>query len=591
MMSELKQLGRYEIVRVLGSGAMGIVYEGLDTRLNRQVAIKTIIKSALADSEQAADYSARFMREAQAVAKLNHANIVTVYDFGEEGDVAYFVMEFIQGNELKQFIDSGVRFPLSKSLNMMIKLLDALDYAHSQGIVHRDIKPANIMIDKAGKLKLTDFGVVKFVDSQEGTQAGTMVGTPGYMSPEQILGTGVSPKSDIFAAGVILYQLLTGKKPFVGDGVFIVQQKIVNEDPAPPSSIDATLPPFLDQIVSKALAKKPEQRYANASEFADDLKHCLSMDAAQQLGGKTSGLAGASQPDDERTVVSASGPRQVDEKTVVASSVKSAIENVKAEDVSLDKFLEERQKLDALFTDKFTRFITVMFTDLKGSTTIAENEGDMVSRMLIKHQNDIILPAVKENNGTFVKSIGDGTLSYFENALDALRTAIRIQQGMDALNMSKTFKFPVLVRIGMHSGKCVVEENDIAGDVVNTASRFESAADGGGILMSEDTYNALSDKSEIYCRFDKQVTLKGKKEPYNAYKAFWNPREIELDKKQGTQTPAAAAPASTSKWKLAVLIAIPILVVLILTLWQPVSSRLSAKDNVRSIEHSVNEPK
>ena len=281
---------------------------------------------------------------------------------------------------------------------------------------------------------------------------------------------------------------------------------------------------------------------------------------------------------------------QAFEKTVATSSGKSGADEAMTEDISLDKFLEEREKLDALFADKFTRFITVMFTDLKGSTTIAENEGDMVSRMLIKHQNDIILPAVKKNNGVFVKSIGDGTLSYFENALDAVRAAVHIQQGIDALNMAKTFKFPVVVRIGMHSGKCVVEENDIAGDVVNTASRFESAADGGGILMSEDTYNALSDKSEIYCRFDKQVALKGKKEPYNAYKAFWNPREIELDKKQGAQTPAAAS-ASTSKWKLAVLIAIPILVVLILTLWQPVASRLSAKDNVRSIEHSVNESK
>lgn len=578
-MSELKQLGRYEIVRVLGSGAMGIVYEGLDTSLNRQVAIKTIIKSALVDSEQAADYSKRFMREAQAVARLNHSNIVTVYDFGEEGDVAYFVMEFIQGNELKQFIDSGVRFSLSKSLGLMIKLLDALDYAHSQGIVHRDIKPANIMIDKTGKLKLTDFGVVKFVDSQEGTQAGTMVGTPGYMSPEQILGTSVSPKSDIFAAGVVLYQLLTGQKPFTGDGVFAIQQKIVNEDPPPPSSIDASLPPIFDQIISKALAKKPEQRYAHASEFADDIKRFLSTDAALQ-GDATPGLTGAALQADEKTVVTASGSRQTAEKTVVTakgspqaiektvvtSAVKSGAEEVKAEDVTLDKFLEERAKLDALFADKFTRFITVMFTDLKGSTTIAETEGDLVSRMLIKHQNDIVVPAIQDNHGVFVKSIGDGTLSYFENALDAVRTAVRIQQGMDALNMSKTFRFPVFMRIGMHSGKCVVEEHDIAGDVVNTASRFESAADGGGILLSEDTYNALSDKSEIYCRFVKQVTLKGKKEPFNAYKAFWNPREIELDKQgktDGANPETVAVPAKSSAGKLIWGIAVAVILLLL----------------------------
>lgn len=254
---------------------------------------------------------------------------------------------------------------------------------------------------------------------------------------------------------------------------------------------------------------------------------------------------------------------------------------------SMDAYLEERAKLDAEFANKYTRFITVIFTDLKGSTTIAENEGDMVSRMLIKSQSDILLPAIKENNGVFVKSIGDGSLSYFENALDALRAAARIQKEMDALNMSKKFKFPVLMRIGMHSGKCVVEENDIYGDVVNTASRFESSADGGGILISEDTYNALPDKSEIYCRFDKQVTLKGKKEPYNAYKAFWNPREIELDKTQSSQTPAPIAP--TSRKKLALLVAIPLLVVLALALWDIIKEKVSPGRDVRSIEHSVTE--
>ena len=599
-MSELKRLGRYEIVRVLGSGAMGIVYEGLDAKLNRRVAIKTIINSALVDSEQAADYSQRFMREAQAVARLNHSNIVAVYDFGEEGDVAYFVMEFIQGNELKQYLDSGVRFSLPKSLELMIKLLDALEYAHSQGIVHRDIKPANIMIDKVGKLKLTDFGVVKFVDSHEGTQAGTMVGTPGYMSPEQILGTSVSPKSDIFAAGVVLYQLLTGQKPFTGDGVFAIQQKIVNEDPAPPSSLDPSLSPVFDQIISKALAKKPEQRYAHANEFADDLKRCVSMNAPSQSGTaqadeKTIVTTGGSGQAVEKTVVTAKGVPQTYEKTVVTSPGERASTEVKTEDVSLDKFLEERQKLDALFADKFTRFITVMFTDLKGSTTIAETEGDLVSRMLVKKQSDIIMPAVKENNGVFVKSIGDGTLSYFENALDAVRAAARIQKGMDALNMSKTFKFPVFMRIGMHSGKCVVEENDIAGDVVNTASRFESAADGGGILLSEDTYNALSDKSEIYCRFVKQVTLKGKKEPFNAYKAFWNPQEIELDKqgKNAEASPqAAAAPAKSPGnkllWGLAV--AAVILVLVIVAKFSgssaPAESRHSISDSAAPAEKS-----
>jgi len=205
---------------------------------------------------------------------------------------------------------------------------------------------------------------------------------------------------------------------------------------------------------------------------------------------------------------------------------------------------------DHAVTGQQGQLITVMFTDIKGSTTINEMEGDLVSRNLIKIQSDIVQAAIKASNGIFVKSIGDGTLSYFKNALDAVRAAIQIQQEIDKLNMLRTFKFLVLMRIGMHTGQCVVEENDIYGDVVNTASRFESAADGGGILMSEETYQALPDKTEIYCRFAKQVNLKGKAVKFNAYKIFWNTREVELDKQdQLAKMMAAQAAQSNVKIK------------------------------------------
>lgn len=587
-MGDIKQLGRYEIVRELGRGAMGVVYEGLDSKLHRRVAIKTIIKNALVDPDVAADYSERFMREAQAVAKLNHPNIVTVYDFGEEGEMAYFVMEFIQGHELKQYLDSGVQFSLQKSLGYMIDLLSALDYAHAQGIVHRDIKPANVMVDQSGRLKLTDFGVVKMLDNVEGTSAGTMVGTPGYMSPEQILGTGVSPRSDIFAAGVILYQLLTWQKPFTGDGVFTIQQKIVNDDPVLPSALNGALPPVLDQIVGKALAKKPEDRYRSAREFADDLKRYLAG---------TSQPAGPAVQDDEKTIVGSAvaaektivtmaGGQPSAEKTLLTTGGKGGAGSIASAVDDMGSMLEEKDRLEAAIKEKFTKVITVMFTDLKGSTTIAENEGDLVSRTLIKDQNDIITPAIMDNKGVFIKSIGDGTLSYFENALDALRAAVRIQKGMDALNMSKKFKTPVLMRIGMHTGRCVVESNDIFGDVVNTASRFESSADPGGILMSEDTYNALSDKAEIYCRFARQVTLKGKKDVFNAYKAFWNPQEIELDKQGLRQEYTVPVRSSGMKlvWGALALIGL----VLLLTLGSRFFGAAQQTESRRSINDTVN---
>lgn len=252
----------------------------------------------------------------------------------------------------------------------------------------------------------------------------------------------------------------------------------------------------------------------------------------------------------------------------------------------IELFLEQQAKLEAALKKKFTKFITIMFTDLKGSTSIAETEGDMVSRMLIKEHNDIVMPAIQQNNGVFIKSIGDGTLSTFENALDAVRAAVRIQRGMDELNMAQKFKIPVLMRIGLHSGMCIVEKNDIFGDAVNTASRFESSATPGDIFMSEDTYNALSDKSEIYCRFVKQVTLKGKKEAYNAYKAFWNPQEIERDKIEGA-APAAPAPKSTSKLKLILIVLIPLLLVLALTLRDKVGDQVGMGNESRTINYSI----
>lgn len=196
----------------------------------------------------------------------------------------------------------------------------------------------------------------------------------------------------------------------------------------------------------------------------------------------------------------------------------------------VDDYLRQREAMEAAFADKFQRTLTVMFTDLKGSTAIAEKHGDLVHRSVISRHNEVLFPAIKENHGTLVKSIGDGTLSYFENALDAVRAAVRIQKGIDDLNRSGKFPMPVLLRVGMHTGKCIQEKNDIFGDTVNTASRFESSAGASEIYLSEDTYNALSDRAEIYIRYEREVTLKGKAEPAKAYKAFWNAEEIELDK-------------------------------------------------------------
>ncbi len=276
--AELKTLGRYTIERTLGKGAMGVVYEGVDPKLNRRVAIKTILKSHL-DPDTAKDYSMRFSREAQAVARLNHPHIVQVYDFAEEGDIAYLVMEFIRGKELKNFFDANERFDIREAVRIMCELLDALEFAHNAGIIHRDIKPANVMLDAQARTKLTDFGVARVQDSDrtqhERTQAGTMVGTPAYMSPEQITGASIDKRSDVFSAGIILYQFLTGEKPFTGGGAWTIAKKIIQEDPPLPSSLNNAVTPYFDAVVNKALSKTPDTRYQSAKDFGAALKRAL----------------------------------------------------------------------------------------------------------------------------------------------------------------------------------------------------------------------------------------------------------------------------------------------------------------------------
>jgi serine/threonine protein kinase len=268
----LKKLGRYDLVRVLGKGAMGIVYEARDPNLDRRVAIKTVKVENLSE-EAASEYEVRFRTEARSAARLQHPNIVSVYDSDRDGDVAFLVMEYIQGDDLKHHLDQGTRYSLEQSLKMIRDLLSALEYAHKQGIVHRDIKPANLLIEPGGRVKLTDFGVARMQDSGDATRTqGNMIGTLKYMSPEQVRGLKIDSRSDLFSVGVVLYQLLTDARPFDGDNDFSIIHQIIGHTPVAPSSINARLPSAVDAVVARALAKDREQRFATARDFASALQ-------------------------------------------------------------------------------------------------------------------------------------------------------------------------------------------------------------------------------------------------------------------------------------------------------------------------------
>jgi serine/threonine-protein kinase len=284
-MPDIDSIGKYEIRREIGRGAMGVVYEAYDPMIKRVVALKTIRKDQLTD-EDSAQMINRFRREAQAAGRLNHPNIVSIYDFGEESGVWYIAMEFVAGRELKACFEANERFRIADIVRIMGQILGALDYSHRQGVVHRDVKPANIFLLDDGSVKVADFGIAH-IEASNLTQVGTVLGTPSYMSPEQILGLPVDGRSDLFSAGVILYQFLTGERPFSGSST-TTMQKVLKEDPLPPSSLNVQVLPVMDAVVRKALAKHADERYQTAREFID------AMQAAAQAAA--SGGAGATLP-------------------------------------------------------------------------------------------------------------------------------------------------------------------------------------------------------------------------------------------------------------------------------------------------------
>jgi len=264
-MAEISSLGKYEIRRELGRGAMGVVYEGYDPFIKRVVALKTIRADQLS-GEDSENVIARFRREAQAAGRLSHPNIVSIYDFGEDAGSWFIAMEFVKGRELKECFEGNERFTTASIVRIMSQILGALEYSHRQGVIHRDIKPANIFMMADGSVKVADFGIAH-IEASNLTQVGAVMGTPAYMSHEQIMGLPVDGRSDLFSAGVILYQFLTGERPFSGSAA-TTMQKVLKEDPMPPSSLNVQAPLEMDGIVRKALAKRPEDRYQTAGEFA-----------------------------------------------------------------------------------------------------------------------------------------------------------------------------------------------------------------------------------------------------------------------------------------------------------------------------------
>ncbi|HEX3822216.1 MAG TPA: protein kinase [Candidatus Sulfotelmatobacter sp.] len=307
-----KRFGRYETVAELGRGAMGVVHKARDPQIDRFVAIKTVSLWGQ-EPEEEKEFRMRFANEAQAAGRLHHPGIVAVFDVGEnpENRDPYIVLEYVSGESLNKILGREKKLSLETALQLAIEIADALEYAHAQGVVHRDIKPANILITEAGRAKIADFGIAK-LNLAHFTLPGRVLGTPAYMAPEQLSGEGCDGRSDLFSLGVILYAMVTGHSPFQGNSATTVCFKVANREPVSATALDMTLPPELDAVIGRAMAKDPEERYQRGADFANDLRQILTLGNA---GSTTTSL----------NLAAATGTRSTAQRTATGTAHVTAV--------------------------------------------------------------------------------------------------------------------------------------------------------------------------------------------------------------------------------------------------------------------------
>ena len=564
-------LMEYRLDTVLGVGGFGITYLAHDTLLQKDVAIKEYFPSTavsrgsdqsvtLTGPDMGEEYGTgleRFLKEARTLAGFSHPNIVRVNRYFKANGTAYMVMDYVEGESLKAYLKRYPQPPIDSLRALLAPLLDGMEKVHAAGFLHRDIKPDNIFVREGGDPVLIDFGSARAAAGQTRTLT-TMV-TPGYAPLEQYSsGAPQGPWTDIYAMGGVLFFAVSGRNP--------------------PDAIARMKGDPLETLLAPAKIHYDEQ-FLGAISWAmgvDEKRRPQSVaEWRERILGPPVALASLAATQRVAPVEAAADPAPAAPRNEFSLTGAPETQDI-------GKLLERREQLDRAMKEKFQRVLTVMFTDLKGSTAIAETSGDIVVRGMLKVYHDLCTESVKANGGTLVKTIGDGSLSHFTDALAACRAAAAIQRGMETLNLSKKFKTLLLARIGLHTGECILEKNDIFGDVVNTAARFESAANPGEILISEDTYNALSDKTEFYARFDREVTLKGKSHTFKAYIVFWNPKEIEIDRAR----PQGGAKPSTPVWKIAVWIVVPLLAILAAAYYITAGGKIGG-ETTRSINYSV----
>ena len=460
--------GRYRVLRTLGEGSSKIVYLAHDQTLDRDVAVSLFRVEGLDEAGRT-----RVLREARAMGRLgDHTHIVGIYDIGEaEQGRPYIVSQYVPGGSLSDLLRSSPdhRLPVTDAIRICERLCYGIEYAHSLGIIHRDIKPANVFLANDGMPLLGDFGLAVAPDQSRITSHGMMVGTAAYLPPEQAVGRALEPRSDLYSLGAMLYELLTGRPPFVGNDLMAIVSQHVNAVPEPPSKYSPGISPALDALVLKLLAKTPAERPLSAAVVRETLH-------------------------------------------TIAGSSRGAMDQLAS------TVMVERPNLKGHTAPDGT--VSIMFSDIENSTLIMEKLGDLRAQEVFQIHNRVIREQVAKQDGYEVKTMGDGFMVAFSSARRALLCAVEIQRQFSSYTKEHP-EAPLRVRIGLNTGEAIRESGDFFGKTVVLAARIGAAARGGQILVSS-TFKAMTESAGDM-RFDEgqDVNLKGLSGSYRVFRVLW----------------------------------------------------------------------
>ncbi len=453
-MEPRQSLGNYRLVREIGRGSMGTVYLAHQESLGRDLAIKVLP----AELTREADFLERFKREARIAASLRHPNIIQVFDAAESDGCHYLVMEYLGGRDLRECLQPGVPYGVEATLKVMDQILSALQHAHEHQIVHRDVKPANVLVAENGMVTLTDFSIAHCRDSVRLTRTGMMVGTPEYMAPEQFEGEGVDARADLYATGVILYEMLTGVQPFRGQTTPEVMKAHLFKRPQPPCDLNREVSPAVSEVVMRALEKDREARYLTATEMREALKQA----AGQPVGDALEQFLAA--------VVS--GRVSMDEAIAAHSKVKEAIDQ------------------------GFRRVLTVMFVDLAGSSKLKTPNQTFHADQAFRAYRSLINGSLDSYGCLSYDWSGDGAICLFQEPAPAVQAAVQIQQRIAQLNARSQLSGVLLARIGINTGDVYLDPRrslgEFASRTVDQAGHLEKDCPPGSIYVSQVTAQAVS---------------------------------------------------------------------------------------------------